>query len=209
MNLTYMSTEFMNSASRACRSTRHRSTAPVTRLDTALAHERQVNLVRSCNPGHSSQDIGTRTPRTVCPALRSVVQDAEDWMPDLRSVMRQVFLQVRALLALALSLAVGQAVKSTAPRTHHGPQRRRAKQRSGLDAERSGPGRPLTGRRKVSGTFPTSADESTPRRSCSRRNTRHVCLRQPMPTPATLIHKALNKSQSPDLRSPRRCTGGP
>lgn len=200
----------MNSASRACRSTRHRSTAPVTRSDAALAHERQVNLISPCSRGHSSRDIGTQALRTACPALRNVVQDAEDWVPDLRSVVQQgVFAGQGAFGAGALfSSRTGCHLHGPTP----SPCPHNAVARGGaqalLPSVRVRAALPQVDERSRA-LFLTSADESTPRRNRSRRNTRHVCLRQPMSTPATLIHKACNEPQSPDPRRPRRCTGGP
>lgn len=102
-----------------------------------------------------------------------------------RSGWKGAFLQVGALPTAALSLTGGQAVLCD---LHpHTPCPAKQSCAASLSASVEGVDipTPSSSSAKCFRPPPCLADESTPRRDRSQRRTRHVCLHQPPPTPAT------------------------
>jgi hypothetical protein len=149
VNLTYMSTEFMNYVLRAC----HPGVTSIhhagRRAGNRSAHERDVNLVGSCSRGHSPQNMGTTAPRTVCPAPGNRVHGGGIWVPDRQILVQKVVLAGHtAIGGCALSSREDRWSSARSPHTPCPPKRpREARRSTSRGAFTSVP--PPTGRQKL------------------------------------------------------------
>lgn len=148
--------------------------------------ERDVNVLRSCRRGHGPPSMSTTAPRTACPAHENRVHDAGNWVPDRQNLMQTRVIAGQSTLDVCplSSSRTGCYLRQSHPHTVD----RQGVVQSPPPAPPDGAITPAPGCPVDKGPhqlFPAPAIESTPRRGGSQPTTRHVCLHQPTPAPAT------------------------